>query len=250
MMMDFKNKTILITGANGGIGRACVEEFAKYGANLIVHARYQTADFDEFINNISLQYNIQVVPVYFDLSSYDNIRANITIIKKAFLSVDVLVNNAGILSEALFQMVTPEKLMRLFSVNTFAPFFLTQFASRMMMHQGVGGCIINVSSVAAFDAVEGQVVYGATKAALSSMTKSLAKELGKYKIRVNAVAPGVTKTAMAERMKADVLTKEADATYLKKLAQPWDIAQMIVFLASDSASHITGQIIRVDGGRN
>lgn len=250
MMADLKNKTILITGANGGIGRACVEEFAKYGANLIVHARQQNADFDKFINDISLRYDVQVVPVYFDLSNYENIKANIPTIKKMFSSIDVLVNNAGVLSEALSSMVTKDMLIKMFEVNTYAPFFLIQFISRIMMRQATGGSIINLSSVAAFDAVEGHVVYGATKAALASMTKSLAKELGRYKIRINAVAPGVTYTPMAAKMSSEILAKETETTFLQKLAQPEDIAQTIVFLASDQAKHITGQILRVDGGRN
>lgn len=250
MMTDFNNKTVLITGANGGIGRACVEEFAKNGANLIVHARKQTSDFDKFINNVSQYYGVKIASVYFDLSSYENIKANIPTIKKIYSSIDVLVNNAGVLSESISTMVTKDMLTNMFEINTYAPFFLIQFISRIMMRQETGGSIINLSSVAAFDAVEGQVIYGATKAALSSMTKSLAKELGRYKIRVNAVAPGVTQTPMVAQMKPEVLAKEAASTYLKKLAEPKDIAQTIVFLASDQAKHITGQILRVDGGRN
>ena len=139
---------------------------------------------------------------------------------------------------------------QIFEVNFFAPFQLMQLVTRLMMRQPNGGAIVNMSSMAAFDGVEGETVYGATKAALASMSKSLAKELGRFKIRVNCIAPGVTETPLISGMSESVLDKDRESTYLRRLGKPEDVANVAAFLLSDDAQYVTGQVIRVDGGRN
>ena len=150
----------------------------------------------------------------------------------------------------MLQMMPMQDARLLFEVNFFAPFQLMQLVSRLMMRQPGGGAIVNMSSMAAFDGVEGEAVYGATKAALAAMSKSLAKELGRFKVRVNCIAPGVTETPLISGMSEAVLKRDSDSTYLRRLGRPEDVANMAAFLISDAAAYITGQVIRVDGGRN
>lgn len=245
-----KGKVILITGANGGIGRAMVEAFAKNGAEVWANVRNINQDFSEYCKNLTIKYETKIFPIIFDVTDFDAVRSAVMEIKKTSGKIDVLVNNAGILKEALLQMTSMDVARKMFDVNFFAAFYLSQMVSKLMVRQKDGGSIVNISSVAALDGVEGQTIYGATKAALYSMTKSMAKELGKYKIRANCIAPGVTETALIADMKTDVLEHEAEVSYLKRLGQPQDIAKVAVFLASDDAQYITGQILRVDGGRN
>ena len=244
------NKNVFITGANGGIGKALVSSFAKRKANVWACIVSSDDDFENHCSALAKENGVKIDIIVCDITDFDAVKNVVMDIRKTKRDIDVLVNNAGILKEALLQMTSMDAARKMFEVNFFAPFYLSQMISKLMMRQTNGGAIVNVSSVAALDGVEGQTVYGATKAALYSMTKSMAKELGKYKIRANCVAPGVTETPLIADMKPDVLTHEADTTYLKRLAQPQDIADTIVFLASDEARYITGQILRVDGGRN
>lgn len=244
------NKNVFITGANGGIGKALVTSFAKRKANVWACIVADDADFREYAGNLAKENGVTIETIVCDITDFNAVKNIVMDIRKTKRDIDVLVNNAGILKEALLQMTSMDSARKMFEVNFFAPFYLSQMISKLMMRQEDGGAIVNVSSVAALDGVEGQTIYGATKAALYSMTKSMAKELGKYKIRANCVAPGVTETPLIADMKPDVLSREADTTYLKRLAQPQDIADAVVFLASDEARYVTGQILRVDGGRN
>lgn len=245
-----KNKNVFVTGANGGIGRKIVSSFAKKGANIWTFIIAPDADFECYCSELAKENGVTIETIVCDITDFNAVKNVIMDIRKTKRDINVLVNNAGILKEALLQMTSMDSARKMFEVNFFAPFYLSQMISKLMMRQEDGGAIVNVSSVAALDGVEGQTIYGATKAALYSMTKSMAKELGKYKIRANCVAPGVTETPLIADMKPDVLSREADTTYLKRLAQPQDIADAVVFLASDEARYVTGQILRVDGGRN
>lgn len=243
-------KNVLITGANGGMGKAMVKAFAVNGANIWANILDQDDDFIAYTETVSREYNVQIQSVVFDLTNFEAVKKAVMDIRATKRPIDVLINNAGILTESLLQMTTLENARRLFEVNFFAPFYLTQLVSKLMVRQPNGASIINISSVAAFDGVEGQTVYGATKAAIASMTKSLAKELGKYNVRANCIAPGVTKTPLIAGMNETVLKADEEKTYLNRLGLPQDIADTAVFLASNAARYITGQVIRVDGGRN
>ena len=244
------NKNVFITGANGGMGKAFVAAFARKKSNIWACVIASDVEFDAYCENLAHENGVTIETIVCDITDYDAVKNVVTDIRKTKRSIDVLVNNAGILKEALLQMTSMDTARKMFEVNFFAPFYLSQMFSKLMMRQENGGAIVNVSSVAALDGVEGQTIYGATKAALYSMTKSMAKELGKYNIRANCVAPGVTQTPLIADMKEDVLEREKLMSYLKRLGQPQDIADAVVFLASDEARYITGQILRVDGGRN
>jgi 3-oxoacyl-[acyl-carrier protein] reductase len=161
--------------------------------------------------------------------------------------VDVLVNNAGIGYSALFQMSALDKLKEVFEINFIAPFILTQYIAKLMVRQK-SGSIINISSIAGIDGACGRSVYGSSKAALMCTTKVIAAELGDYGIRANCIAPGLTDTEMLSGMPKEAISEILQNSSIKRIGKPSEIADVAVFLASDSASFITGQVIRVDGG--
>lgn len=245
--MLLKDKNVIITGTNRGIGCAMLKEFAKNGANIWAHARKETEEFINLIRDISNKYNVQITPVYFDLTDYESMKKCVMQIRSEKKSIDVLVNNAGITHNALFSMSTQEQLRQQFEVNFFSVFLFTQYIVKLMTRQGYGS-IINIASSAAFDGNPGKSVYGATKAAVVAMTKSIASELGENGIRANCIAPGITETEMLATMPVDIVADAKNHADLRRGGLPSEIAATAVFLASDCSSYITGQTIRVDGG--
>ena len=245
-----KGKNIILTGADGGMGRAMTRVFAQAGANIWANVIRENAEYNAYAEGLAREHGVWIKPMAFDLTDGDALKAAVMAIRAEKLPIDGLVNNAGILREGVLQMMPLAEARLLFEVNFFAPFQLMQLVTRLMMRQPGGGAVVNLSSMAAFDGVEGETVYGATKAALASMSKSLAKELGRFRIRVNCIAPGVTETPLISAMSEAVLGKDKESTYLRRLGKPEDIANMAAFLLSDESEYVTGQVIRVDGGRN
>jgi 3-oxoacyl-[acyl-carrier protein] reductase len=246
--MLLKGKNAIITGCNRGIGKAILELFAKNGADIWACVRRQTDEFDTFISELMETYQIQITPIYFDLSDYDQIKAGAKTIVSQKKNVDILVNNAGITYNALFQMTTLEKLEDVFKVNYFSQVLFTQYIAKMMVRQK-SGSIVNISSSAAIDANSGRSAYGASKAAVICTSKAMAAELGDKGIRVNVVAPGITSTDMvSESMSQDIIDETVNQTNLKRMGLPNDIAEAVLFLASDLSAYMTGQVLRVDGG--
>jgi len=240
-------KTALITGTRRGIGKEILEQFAMNGANIWAHARVETPEFVDYCNSLSKKYSVKVTPLCFELTDSEAMKAAVKIIMKSKEPIDILVNNAGVTYNALFQMSTEAQLREEFETNFFAVYKLTQYISKLMVRQK-NGSIINISSTAALDANPGKSVYGSTKAALICMSRVIAVELGNSGVRCNCVAPGVTNTDMLESMPQAVVQEAVDNTDLKRLGEPQDIAKAVVYLASDKASYITGQVLRVDGG--
>lgn len=241
------DKHVVITGANRGIGKAMLEEFARNGANIFAHSRKETEEFIRTIEEISKKYSVKIYPIYFDLTDYEAMKEAVKQIRSYKVPIDALINNAGVMQNSLFNMTTKDDLHQQFEVNFFSMFIFTQYIVKLMMREK-SGSIINMSSIAAFDGYAGQSAYGATKAAVAAMTKSLATELGEYNIRVNAIAPGVIKTDLIDIMSDEVIDKNKNNTVLQRLGHPSEIANTAVFLASEKSSYLTGQIIRVDGG--
>jgi 3-oxoacyl-[acyl-carrier protein] reductase len=243
-------KTAIITGTNRGIGLATLETFAANGAKIYAHARRETPDFLALINDISRMYGTEIWPICFDLTDYEAMKEKMREIAASKRHIDVLVNNAGIMSDNSSFLMTPiDKMKAVFEVNFFAQMVLTQYVTRIMIrHKAVGGSIVNVASIAAIDGDPAQIEYSASKAALIGATKKLAIELNDYKIRVNAVAPGVTDTDTASAMDEDLMRRTIGKTVMNRKAQTSEISGVILFLASELSSYMTGQVLRADGG--
>ena len=247
-MLLLKNKNTVITGCNRGIGKEIVRVFAENGANIWACVRKESGTFSKYINNLEQKHSVSINPVYFDLSDEEQIKTGVKTIKETKEPVDILVNNAGAIFTALFQMTSMQKLKEMFEINYFSQMLLTQYISRIMMRQK-SGSIINISSSAALEGNEGRTGYASAKAAMITSTKVLAKELAPYNIRVNAVAPGLTQTEMMESSTPEDAVKETlNRICMKRVGQPEEIANSVLFLASDLSSYMTNQVLRVDGG--
>lgn len=240
-------KTAVITGCNRGIGKAILESFAAHGANVFACARRESTGFSEFTGRLAEQCAVNIIPIYFDAANPEEIISaakQIGVYKK---QVDVLVNNAGIGYSRLFQMSPAKKLKEVFDVNFFGPFLFTQYLVKLMVRQKSGN-IINIASTTAIDGNAGKSVYGASKAALICFTRVIALELAASGIRANAIAPGMTDTDILSCLPEDVIPGKNHPDGIKKIMKPSEIADTALYLASDLSAHISGQVIRVDGG--
>ena len=246
--MLLKGKTAVVTGCNGGIGKAILEVFARNGANIWACIRKPDERFTGYIANLTKETGGSIWPVYFDLADAEQVKAGVKTIMSAKESVDVLVNNASIIYTALFQMTPVDKMKEVFEINFFSQMLITQYIARVMTRQK-SGSIINMSSSAAIEGNEGRTAYASSKAAMICSTKIMAKELAEYNIRVNAIAPGLTNTdMMIESTPEDALENTLQRTCMKRAGKPEEIASAALFLASDLSSYMTGQVLRVDGG--
>lgn len=243
-----QGKNAIVTGARSGIGFATVQLFAQNGCNCwaVVHR-----DDEAFLSAIAQweqEYNVWIKPVHIDLGDSDSIKAGMKQIMQEKQPIDILVNAAGIVSpNRLFSMTKMEDIRRVMDVNFFSVIELTQLVCRSMMRQRKGS-IINISSIAAWGEDTSQMEYAASKAALTIATKKLARELGAIGIRVNAVAPGLTQTKMLEELEEEQLQTITRGIGLNRLGTPEEIAQICLWLASDSSSFVTGETIKADGG--
>lgn len=240
-------KVAVVTGANRGIGRAIAEAFVAHGAQVLACVRRPDESTLAWAAPLLAAQPDRVRAVALDLADEASIRAAVISLRQLAPRIDVLVNNAGVASGGLFQMTTMAELRRVFDVNFFGQVLFTQSLSRLMARHGAGS-IINLSSTAANIADPGTLGYGASKAAWARATQTMATELGATGIRVNAIAPGVTQTDMYDQMAPNAREQLIARSAFRRAAQPQDIANVAVFLASDLSSFVTGQILRVDGG--
>lgn len=246
--MILEGKTAVITGCNRGIGKATLAAFVEEGASVFACVRKQSVEFDNYVSELESKHNAKIYKIYFDLSSEAEIDKGMKEIYSYKIPIDILVNCAGIVNQSrLFTMMRLEDIKKLFQVNFFAQMQITQFISRLMMRQK-SGSIINIASIAGIDGTLAELDYVSSKAALIGATKRLAIELGQFNIRVNAVAPGATETDMLSNMTDQLRDRTANELILGRLGRPSEIANAVVFLASDKASYITNQVLRVDGG--
>lgn len=247
--MLLENKTAVITGCNRGIGKEILKTFAENGANIFACVRRETDEFTERIKNLSEKNSVEITPLYFDMIDFAAMKNAVMQIRKTKKKIDILVNNAGARPQKVsaFQMTPLDNIRAVFDVNFFSAVQLTQYILKFMQ---TGGSIINIASMAAFDGDVGQCAYASSKAALIGFTRNLSRELGKQNIRVNAVAPGLTDTDMGRANNteggADEFLKLAT---LNRWGKPDEIANAVLFLASDMSTFITGETIRVNGGQ-
>lgn len=246
-MGKFTDKVVCITGADGGIGREITKKFAAEGATLILTSIAESEPFTQFVTELKNEYGVEVHPFYFDLSDEEAIKAGIKDIKALKLKLNVLINNAGMPHLAILPFTKMADVKKVFQVNYFAQLQITQGLMGSIVKDGEG-CILNAASIAGIDCDMGNAVYGATKASMILLTKVLSKELASAKIRVNAVAPGLTSTPFADAMGDKAKASMEQISTMGRMATPQEIANTYYFLASNEASFINGQVIRVDGG--
>jgi 3-oxoacyl-[acyl-carrier protein] reductase len=241
-----RGKWALVTGANRGIGRAVVEVFARNGANVVANSRTEGA-VDGLCRELKEKYGVQAEPVCFDVSEPEQVKQAFQKLIKITKQLDILVNNAGVLDNNLLGMVRAETVKQVFGVNTFGTIYVMQYAARLMMPRKRGS-IINLSSIVGVNGNEGQVVYSGSKSAIVGITRSAAKELAAYNIRVNAIAPGFIETDMTRSLPPDKYRERVDSIKMQRIGTPEDVANCALFLASNLSEYVTGQVIGVDGG--
>jgi 3-oxoacyl-[acyl-carrier protein] reductase len=241
--MNLKGKTALITGASRGIGAAVAEAFVRDGARVYLSARSAgVADLAARLRDGGFE----AEALAGDISDDAFVRSLVQSCRAKFGGLDVLVNNAGVLVGGKLGMIRMDDVRRMFEVNVFSAINLTQYAARLF--PAAGGSVVNVASIAGTDGMEGLGAYSASKAALVGFTRAAAKELASRRIRVNAIAPGLIDTDMARQGTPEWLEDRQKSVRMGRMGQPSDVAGCAVFLASDAASFITGQVFGVDGG--
>lgn len=239
-----KNKTAVVTGGTRGIGFAIVEKYLENGANVVVGGSRQET-VDKALSQLG-KYEGRVMGICPDLCSPEEVKKAFESVKERFGSLDILANNAGISSRTSLYDYTLEEFSKILDINLKAVFVCTQAAARIMKEQG-GGVIINTSSMVGTYGQPAGCGYPATKFAVNGLTKSLARELAKDNIRVNAVAPGVTKTDMVAALPQEMVERISAGIPLGRVGEPADIANAFLYLASDMGSYVTGDVIHVDG---
>ena len=245
--MLLSGQNAIVTGANRGIGRAVVEAFAQNGARIWAHARRSTPEFLADMAATAERHGVEVEPVVFDVTDKAAMKAGVRQIAASGRAVDVLVNNAGVAHGGLFQMTPVDTVRHIFEINFFSVLELSQPIVRLMQKNRKGS-IVNIASISGLDLKPGNIAYGVSKAALMAATKTAAAELGAWGIRVNAIAPGLTDTDMANLMEEEARRDMVARTSLKRLARPEEIASVAVFLASGMASFVSGHVLCADGG--
>jgi len=247
-MGKLTGKVAVVTGASKGIGAGIAKGLGAAGAAVVVNYASSKEGADRVVAEITKQGG-KAIAVQGDMSKSDDVRRLFVEAKKAFGSVDVLVNNAGVYQFDALEQVTEDEFHRQFNTNVLGPILATQEAAK---HFGpAGGNVINISSVASFIAMPTTAVYAATKSALDTVTRVLAKELGPKNIRVNAINPGVVETEGAHRagvIGSDFEKQMVAQTPLGRLGQPEDIARVAVFLASADSGWLSGETIAASGG--
>jgi len=247
--MDYgllKDKVIIVTGAGRGIGQAMATVFAQNGA--VVYATdIREGSVEEWSGTVNDSASGEVRSLYFNISSEQEAKAAVMQIKKACGHIDGLVNNAGIEFNELIGMINHDNMEKMFSVNVYGTINMLQIVSRIMGRQENGGSIVNIASMTALRGSRGQLVYSATKGAVVSLTKSAAKELAEKKVRVNAIAPGITNTPMMQQADPEKIQYRINNICMGRLAEPEDIAKACMFMLSDLAGYVSGQVLAVDG---
>ena len=230
---NMSGKVVIVTGGSKGIGKAIVSEFRDMGDTVYYVAR-----------NIPDKSDANYIEA--DVRDTSAIKGFFTDIYKKHKKIDVLVNNAGVMNDALIGMISTENIIEQFQINIFAVIELTQLVSRFM-RRDKSGCIVNVASIIGISGNAGQSVYSATKGAVISFTRSAAKELAPLGIRVNAVAPGIIETPLINKVPEKAIEKRLGGICLGRAGRAEEVARAVLFLASDEASYVSGQILCVDG---
>lgn len=246
-LLTLAGKISFITGSTRGIGWATARLFAEHGATVILNGRADADALQDRVNKIREEFGVPCIGLCADASNPSAVKGAYQEIFRQYKRLDVLVNNAGILHSGLLGMIPDETIGKVFETNSAGPTYHLQQAARLMS-RNQSGSIINVTSIMGRVGNEGQVVYSASKAAVIGLTLAAAKELAGKNIRVNAVAPGFIMTDMMKEVTESQLAERVRTIKLGRIGQPEDVANAILFLASDLSSYMTGQVLGIDGG--
>lgn len=246
--MFLKDKIAVLTGCNKGIGKEILKLFSENKAKVYACVRKIDDGFLQDIKVLEKNNQNKIIPIKFDLNNEIEVKNAANQIIKSEKKIDIIVNNAGSIHTSIFQMTSPKVIREIFEVNFFSQSIFTQSLIKLMIKNNKGS-ILYISSSSGIDGNEGRSAYSSSKAAINTLAKTLSKELGKFNIRVNAIAPGLTDTDMMKKNTPDNILKDVvSSVSLKRVAKPVEIANVALLLSSDLMSYVTGQVIRVDGG--
>lgn len=247
MSGQLQDKAAIVTGASLGIGSACALDLAKNGANVAINYRKHKDEAESLVAQMR-EFGVKAVAVQADVSSFADAQKMVDAVKAEFGRIDILINNAGVNWDGVIWKMSEEQWDTVLDINLKGYFNYTRAVSPLMREQNWGR-IVNVTSINGLRGKFGQTNYSAAKAGIIGFTKALAKELGKNQITVNAVAPGMILTDMMKGLPEDIIKAAVDETEVKRLGEPEDVAHLVTFLCTDLARHITGEVIKVDGGQ-
>lgn len=241
-------KTVLVTGASRGLGRSIIIKFAENNYNVVINYNNSKKEALELEKYIKDNYQVEVLTIKADVGNEIEVKNMFNEIIDKFNSIDIVVNNAGIAIDTIFEDKTVDNFHKILDTNLIGTFLVSKYASKYMLEKKYGN-IINISSTNGIDTYYPYSMdYDASKAGIISLTKNLSKELSPY-IRVNCICPGWIITDMSNSLDKEYMNREMTKINLKRFADPMEIANVVYFIASDDASYVNGSIISVDGGK-
>ena len=249
MQLNLKNRNVLVTGGSRGIGKAICLAFAQEGANVVINYTNSKEAAEKLACDIEKEMSVKAVAIGANLENEDQLKNLLYQSEKASGSIDILINNAAVCPSGPIGSYTREIWEQTFSVNVTGMFLLSQHVTSRWLEKGYAGSIVNIVSQAAFrGSTTGHLPYDSSKGAMVSFTIGLAREMARHGIRVNAVAPGLVRTEMVAKTWEEKKERYLQTIPLYRIAEPEEIASVVVFIASDKASYMTGSTIDVSGG--
>jgi len=245
--INLTGKSAIVTGGSLGIGTAIALKFAEFGANVAINYRKHKDEAEEVVNKIK-DMGCKGIVVQADISNFNDAGKMVDDVVNEFGGIDILVNNAGINWDGVIWKMTEEQWDSVLNINLKGYFNYIRAVAPIFREQK-SGKIVNVTSINGIRGKFGQSNYSASKAGIIGLTKTVAKELGKYSVNVNAVAPGLIETDMMKQATEEVRKMAIEEIVLKRIGMPEEVANVVAFMCSEMARHITGEVIKVDGGQ-